>query len=58
MSTTHTAENTEITEVAYRVPGSSRGWVRRTFRTEAACRQFVERLLENEGDDVEVRWAE
>ena len=53
MSTTSTP-----IEIAFRIPGSPRGWVRKTFRTEAAAEQFVDRLLEREGDDVEIRWAD
>ena len=51
-----TTFNNEVrpTEIAFHIPG--KGWKRREFRTEYAARRFVERLIETEGDDVEVRW--
>lgn len=52
-----TPEPTAGAELAYRIPGKG-GFVRRTFRTEAAAQRFAEKLVDREGDDVEIRWSE
>lgn len=45
----------EPIEIAYRIPG--KGWQRKKFKTQAEADKFVEKLIEKEGDDVEVQWA-
>lgn len=48
---TETKKTAEPIEIAYHTPG--KGWKRKSFKTEAAARKFVEKL----DSDVEVRWA-
>lgn len=52
-----TDPTTTTPELAYRVPGKGT-WKRRTFTSQAKAQAFVDRLLETEGDDVELRWAD
>lgn len=42
-------------EIAYHVPGKG-GWKRKSFKDKAAAEKFVDKLLDKEGDDIEVRW--
>lgn len=44
-------------EIAYRIPGKG-SWKRKQFKTDKAAEEFVHKLIEREGDDVDVRWAE
>ena len=40
--------------IQYRIPG--RGWAEKSFPNQAAAEKWVERLIQREGDDVEVNW--
>jgi len=46
--------DTKIEEIAYRVPGN--GWKRKTG-TEAQLLKFIEKLQDEWGRWVEIRWA-
>lgn len=48
---------TSQVEIAYRIPGKG-GWKRRTFKGQAAMERWVEKLIEREGTDVEIRHAQ
>jgi hypothetical protein len=51
-TTTEQTTSGEPIEIAYRLPGAG-GFRRKTFKTQAACDRFVEKLA----SDAEVRWA-
>ncbi len=48
--------DTNRVELAYRIPGKS-SFVRKMFKNEKAALAFVDKLIEREGSDVEIRWA-
>lgn len=50
------AEMSEGVTVKYRIPGKG-GWKVKSFETQALCDKFVDRLIEKEGDDVEIQYA-
>lgn len=41
-------------EVAFRIPGKG-GFKRKTFSSEEARTKFIDKLIDKEGDDVEMR---
>jgi hypothetical protein len=43
-------------EIAYRIPGKG-GFKRKKFPNQKAAEKFVDKLISDEGSDVEVRWA-
>ena len=46
-------------EIAYRIPGKG-GFRRRMFESESKADAFIDKLIQKEGDDVEVqyRWED
>lgn len=49
--------NDATIEIAYHIPGRG-GWRRKMFRTQAQMEKWLDRLLEREGNDVEVRYRD
>lgn len=50
------SEQDEPVEIAYRIPGKG-GFKRKSFKSEKEAEKFVDKLIDKEGKDVEVRWA-
>lgn len=47
----------EEVEIAYRIPGKG-GFKRKSFKSKDAAEKFVDKLIDKEGKDVEVRWRD
>jgi hypothetical protein len=43
-------------EIAYRIPGKG-GWKRKVFDSKSKMERWVDKLIEKEGDDVEINWS-
>lgn len=56
MDTDTTNEQSEMVEIAYRIPGKW-NFRKKCFRSSEAAHKFITNLFTKEGDDVEVRWG-